>query len=157
MTVVSRLRFASRLLVLDESNRLLLIHAILPDAEYWGTPGGGLESQETFEAAALRELHEETGIAVPELGPCVWIKNKPGGQPGFRAEEHYFVVRIEAPILTEEYMDDAERLTFREFRWWTIEEIQSVAVNQFIPRELPLLLPAILAGEYPSPPVSIVV
>ncbi len=57
-------RFASILLV-DPRGWLLLQerdeHPVI-DPEKWGFPGGGVEDGETFEAAAYRELAEETGV-----------------------------------------------------------------------------------------------
>ena len=40
------------------------------------TPGGGLEGDETFEEAAVRELREETGITGVEIGPWIWLREK---------------------------------------------------------------------------------
>ena len=58
-------------LVLDWSNNafsLLLIQRDKdPFAGRWALPGGFIEPNETLEASARRELHEETGLSVSEL------------------------------------------------------------------------------------------
>ena len=59
-------RFSSIALV-DARGRILLQerdeHPVI-DPEKWGFPGGGVEDGEDPEAAAYRELAEETGVAV---------------------------------------------------------------------------------------------
>lgn len=49
----------------DPSNRLLLVRATagLEDGGLWTMPGGGIEWGEHPDAALLRELEEETGLA----------------------------------------------------------------------------------------------
>lgn len=63
-------RFATVILV-DPHGRLLLQerdeHPVI-DPERWGMPGGHVDDGEGFEAAAYRELAEETGV---ELAPGV--------------------------------------------------------------------------------------
>ena len=50
-------------LVVDETGRLLLLKR--SDSGCWGPPGGAVEPGENLEAAARREVREETGL---ELG-----------------------------------------------------------------------------------------
>lgn len=47
---------------------LLVRRANPPDAGLWGFPGGKIESGETIEDAAIRELYEETGVHA-QAGP----------------------------------------------------------------------------------------
>ena len=45
---------------IDESRRVLLI--LSRGSTRWGLPGGGRECGESYEEAAVREVHEETGV-----------------------------------------------------------------------------------------------
>jgi len=58
-------RPTSRLLVLDEDDRLLLMKTVAPDTSRlarWITPGGGVDPGDDYPVGtALREAHEEVG------------------------------------------------------------------------------------------------
>ena len=63
------LRLATRAIVLDPCDRILLVRFDFGDRVVWATPGGGIEEGETDERAVRRELAEEAGLEEFELGP----------------------------------------------------------------------------------------
>ena len=56
-----RFRPTARLILLDPAGRILLFSATDPRGQVWFTPGGGVHRGESLDAAAVRELAEETG------------------------------------------------------------------------------------------------
>lgn len=50
--------------------------AHLPFPGHWDFPGGAREEEETAEACALRELHEEYGLILPEAR-LIWRRDYP--------------------------------------------------------------------------------
>ncbi|NJP36864.1 NUDIX hydrolase [Alkalicoccus luteus] len=52
--------------LLQKEDRVLLVHNKKHDS--WSLPGGGVEAEETLAQAAVREVKEETGLAVTLQG-----------------------------------------------------------------------------------------
>lgn len=50
--------------VIIRDSKVLLIHRVLPNEEYWTFPGGGIEDTESAEEAVIREVAEETNLRV---------------------------------------------------------------------------------------------
>jgi 8-oxo-dGTP pyrophosphatase MutT (NUDIX family) len=50
--------------VLIDGTKVLLARHVCPDREYFVLPGGAVEDDESVEAAAVREVLEETGLLV---------------------------------------------------------------------------------------------
>lgn len=101
--------------ILDASNRLLLIHRNTKKRTQWELPGGKIEDGEDTEAAAIRELSDELGIRVN-------IVRKLGSKT-FKEEEyemHYtwFLANIKngEPILQEITFDDLDYFSFENLK-----------------------------------------
>ena len=117
---------------------------------WWITPGGGLESDETFEAAAAREAGEETGLEI-SMGPCVWTRHHVYEWQGRVANqyERFFVARS-----THNQIEPTRQDSYvRGHRWWTVADIVR-STEDFAPARLGELLPDILAGSFPREPID---
>jgi 8-oxo-dGTP pyrophosphatase MutT (NUDIX family) len=153
---VPRYRPTSRLLVIDDQQRLLLMLIEDPNLDvprFWITPGGGVEPGETFEAGAIRELWEETGIVAP-LGPCIWTRRRLvrfGGRL-LDFDERFYLVRVASATVDSTNVTDWERVVLTAHRWWTLSELR--ATEEIVgPRKLASLIVPILAGTYPPAPL----
>ncbi len=150
------LRLGARVLVLDPHDRVLLIHARDPDepaSEWWELPGGGISAGETPQAAASRELAEETGILAGELGPCLWTRET---RFRYRGRQHHrhetvYLTRLcdPAPTLTPRHTPN-EKAGLLGHHWWSQPELSGFH-GRLLPPALPRLLAALLAGELTKP------
>ncbi len=153
-------RDAARVLLLDDCERVLLFRWVDPTnperGTWWATPGGGVDSKESLEQAALRELAEETGIREVRLGPCVWTGTTSFlfGGSSYVQREWFFVGRTDRPTVQTDGFTEVERRSVLEHRWWTVEELQK-STDTFYPSRLGWLLAALLRDGPPAAPIDI--
>jgi ADP-ribose pyrophosphatase YjhB (NUDIX family) len=150
-------RHASRVVILDELDRVLLVEFCDPTDErrWWCLPGGGVDPDETWEDAARRELHEETGVADVDLGPLIWTREHRGtfmGRP-FHAVERVFVVRVPHFAPTIDGWTELERRVHLGMRWWTVEELEADPSTK-APARIAMLLRSLLTDGPPTEPID---
>ena len=146
-----RKRPSARLLVLDPQNRVLLFRFrhtrdALAGRVYWATPGGGVEAGETYQMAARRELLEEAGIHVNNVGPRVaerrFILQLPDGEH-VEAEEYFFAVRVNDHAISGAGRTSEELLVMTEHRWWSLDALRAT-LDIIYPEDLAQILEPIL-------------
>ena len=128
--------FAATCFLQDEQDRFAVVHS--PRRDAWGSPGGWIEPGESAPDAAVREIREETGLAVTadDLEVCAYERFTVDGEsrgrwlPG-RSYLQVFRARVvgRAPSMaaTEDDVDgwrwvdraELERLCGGDF-WWPL-------------------------------------
>lgn len=148
----TRVREAARVLLVDEHDRVLLLEgrdSTRPDeGTWWFTPGGGIDDGETPEQAARREVQEETGIALDELGPVVHARTTEFDfeDQRYRQHEVFFLARLPLGEPAERRLSPIEERSLVSQRWWRPDELTAAGVTVY-PEGLATLVQSLLVGD----------
>lgn len=97
---------------------IVLRHPHKPNGNLWGLPAGKVEPDETETAAALRELHEETGYQAQE-SELEHLNTRDYGDPSY----NFAAYRVK---LAQPYDVKLEDSAHAEFRWVTGKECDTL-------------------------------
>jgi 8-oxo-dGTP diphosphatase len=108
----------------DDDLQVLLVRRKHPPFEgAWAIPGGFVEIDETLEAAARRELQEETGLAGVILEQ-LYTFGDPGRDPRGRSITIVYFAAVPADGVAPRAGDDAA-----EVGWWSIYHLPPLAFD----------------------------
>ena len=148
---MSQKRQAARVVLLNKSNEIFLIHSEDPidpfKPSWWEIPGGGIGWGEDSATAASRELWEETGIQA-EMGPVVWTQQVQFtfGPYFFDNDEKIHIAWCDGGEYRPKHLEALEAAAFIEARWWSVEELLSFDF-QFYPKGSENSCPILLKGR----------
>lgn len=114
-------------LVLNEQNELLFIFR----RGSWDLPKGKVDSGETIEACALREVEEETGVGnltlVDFLGITQHQYFDPYLQEEVIKESHWYIMTVKGvPTLIPQTEED-----ITDIKWVPLAEVNALITNSF--------------------------
>lgn len=138
------------LLLSPEADVLLMRWVTEGSRPIWVAPGGGIEPGETPACALRRELEEELGLAVSDLGPvlCVHEHTFNWREKRYRHIETFYVLHV--PRVRPRKVQDEYGLD--NIRWWTVSELRS-AHERIVPRSLPDTIENYLRDGRPRAPL----
>jgi 8-oxo-dGTP pyrophosphatase MutT (NUDIX family) len=138
-------RDTSRVLLFDPDDRTLLFlqhgksHAVAPR---WITPGGGVDPGEDHDQAALREVHEETGLVLDAIAPAFYAADFDADQRWHDYDTghwEWYAVRVQPFTPATAGWTTAEQADVVEWRWLAPDELESTG-HEYEPADLPELI-----------------
>jgi 8-oxo-dGTP pyrophosphatase MutT (NUDIX family) len=148
-------RTAARAILIDGQERVLLIWGQDPakpeNGCWWYTPGGGVETGESFTEALCRELQEEVGLNAEhgaDVGEIVFESTTRFHYDGreFHQRNLFFEVRVGEFEADLSGLSAEERLGILSVHWLTLDEMRSTP-HFIYPPTLPDIVANLLASD----------
>ena len=119
-------RVAVGALVVHQNKVLLILRGKAPAKGIWAVPGGSVNIGETLQAAAEREVLEETGLQI-KAGEVIYSFEKIQHDKAGQVKYHYVILDLEAkpldPVQTLTPADDAV-----EAGWFTLADLDRLTL-----------------------------
>jgi 8-oxo-dGTP pyrophosphatase MutT (NUDIX family) len=147
-------RKSAKVLLITPELDVLLLSSLDPGnpdrGRYWFAVGGGVEEGETLEETAVREVFEETGFVLSDVGTPIMTREASFDfeDDHYEQRETYFVAWVDRFTPSADGWTELERRASSGHRWWSIEELSSTDAVVY-PEELAPLIRSLVRPDQP--------
>jgi len=125
---------------------------------FWNPIGGTIEENESLEDAAIREVHEETGIVLTysDLGPIVWYGAFDLVLNGIltHIKQSYIIAKTNEKGVHLENLTDDEKEVVLKLKWFSLKDLYGCE-EIIYPVVLLNYVEDIFSGKFPKNPLKI--
>jgi 8-oxo-dGTP pyrophosphatase MutT (NUDIX family) len=120
-----------------------------------GRPGRRAGARGDARGTARREIGEETGLDLLDLGPWIWTREHVFRFEGglYRQKERYFLATVPT-FHPDPKLGPEEAGVLRSLRWWTLAELKATA-EELAPAGLPALVRELIEHGPPQRPIEV--